>query len=188
MTRGLDTTAREFTSMKASATTRSAWTMAWLASAASLGFRLPVLRTHVEALLLANAEASANVPDGRMCSLALNIGVTLAVLFSLTLLLMLQSLGRLLEARVFTPSLIVGRLRFGLFFVIATAATLPVSVYCLLTGTVTLRGSEWYVAAIVTLALLLPLLYRRNWRGKGLAKVSLLFIVAGSFGLLASLL
>ena len=51
----------------------------------------------------------------------------------------------------------VPRFRVGMLYCVAVLSTLPVHVWCALTGTISVRGSAYYVSYLLVVALICPL-------------------------------
>ena len=107
------------------ATTRVLWPAALVLLVATLAGRLPVLRAYVVDRLADSPRVTEDLTDAHLQDLAVNVGMTLAVIASALLYVLYQSLGRVLEQHVFTAAMPVARARIGLFFLIASLSTLP---------------------------------------------------------------
>ncbi len=170
------------------ATSRSLWIAVLVASAAVILLRLSTLRAYVEGRIAEQPQVVEQLTDQHLRQLAVNVGLALAMGFSLLLLFMHQSLARTLERHVFSRSVHVGRLRFGLFFLISTMCIVPVGALCAVTGRVSFRSSDGFYLYVLVMAVACPVLYRGHWWSLPRLRVTILFAMALTFGSLATLI
>jgi hypothetical protein len=169
-------------------TSRLAWSGVLAAGLVALLGRLPVLRSHVRELLASNASVTADLTDAHLRNLAVNVGLALAVVVSILLLFLYQSLARALERHVFSPSWSVGSAKLGLFFVISTLCTIPGSVFCAVRGSISLRDNALFYAYVLGVSVASPLLYRRHWCDLSHTKVATLYVCATTFGFMSTMI
>ena len=170
------------------ATSRPLWIIVLLASAAVLLLRLSTLRAYVEERIAEQPQVFAELTDQHLRQLAVNVGLALAVGFSLLLLFLHQSLARTLERSVFSRSVRLGRLRLGLFFLISTMCTVPVGALSAVVGRVSFRNSGGFYLYVLGMAAAVPLLFRRHWWRLPRLRIIILFAMTTTFGFLATLI
>jgi hypothetical protein len=170
------------------ATSPAAWWCALGVVLVTLVYRVPVLQAYVERMLTRHPEITVDLHDPHVRSVAVNLGLAMAVVIQLGLLFVYQSLGRALERHVFRPSIRVGRARFGLFFTVSAAATVPLHVLGAVLGRVTVRGSGWYYVAVLVASAGAVLLFRPRLLHLGRARYVALSACTIGYGLMATLI
>lgn len=148
-------------------TSRVFWLLAYGVTVAALLLRLPALRETVREQLR-DSDMAGKVKDKDMEALAVNIGLLLAVFLSLMLLAMFYSLAATVERNVLNMRLQVGQGRgFGLGFVVTLLCVFPVHLTCALLGVSSPKTNGWYYLYVLLVAVLAPLLFRKQWAGLG---------------------
>jgi len=168
-------------------TARWLWWAAGLTLAATLVAREAAIRSMVMTKLAASS-VDDQLTDHHMRSLAVNMGIVLAMVLSLLLFSIYASLGRALEKSVFPRSVTLGGVRAGLFFVVAAAVTLVPTVGAAASGAVSWRTSPWYYVWAVLVGCGAPVLFMRHLRGARLSRVALLMAMSIAFAFLATLI
>lgn len=168
-------------------TARWLWWAAGLTLAATLVAREGAIRSMVMTKL-ATSSVDDQLTDQQLRSLAVNMGILLAMALALLLFTIYASLGRALEKSFFPRSLVVGRARAGLFFVVAAAVTLVPALGAAVSGSVSWRFSPWYYVWAVLVGCGAPLLFRRDLRTVPVSRVALLASMSIAFAFLATLI
>jgi hypothetical protein len=164
----------------------------WWASVALLMLtvvaRLAPLRSYVANKLAESPQVTRQLTDDHLRSLAINVGIGLALIISVILFILYQSLGRALESQMFAVSHRVGRIRFGMFFTVEVLAVLPPALVSALTAQISLRGHWWYYAWMLAVGLAIPWMYREHWARTTTGRKAILLVSAVILALMGTLI
>jgi hypothetical protein len=157
----------------AATTTRALWLAAFVLTGLAVVVRVLSLRGSVTARLHETGMLN-EVHDRRLEAIAINTGIWLAVLISLLTLALYYSVAALMERRLFPASRVVnGRLRFGLFFLVAFLMTVPVQAFSAALGVTSPKTTVYFYAYVLVVGVAAPFVFRDRWRnltGGGIAR------------------
>ncbi|WDO11363.1 hypothetical protein ME763_37220 (plasmid) [Streptomyces murinus] len=155
-------------------TDRLLWLVAYALTVVAVLLRTPVLHGTVHQRLQAS-EMAGLIKDEGMETLAVNVGLLLAVLVSTLLLGIFYSLAATVEKHVFTARRTVGGRSFGLFFTVALLCTLPVHAVSAALALSSPKDSGFYYLYVLVVGLTVPLWFRAGWKGRGQQKALTVF-------------
>lgn len=111
------------------------WLASWVIGIGLIMLRVPTLRQDLSEELARNPELSAGVTDSRLLVLSVNIGLVLGVAIAALIFLLYQSLGRVLEQKLYPDVVLQWRgARLGPFCLITVLATYPVHLFAIIMG------------------------------------------------------
>ncbi|MCD0445731.1 hypothetical protein LO763_19160 [Glycomyces sp. A-F 0318] len=165
-----------------SATSRPLWLLAYLVIVGLLVARIPQLQAYVDQEM--PQESLDAIGDPELEQLAVRSAIMIGIVLLSLVAALYLSLAAVLERKVFTARIAVGkRTTFGLYFLVTVLCLVPGNLFSLVTGVVAVREHLWYFLYLGLVGAAAPFAFRSTWKGLPGRKIALLF--ATTIGLTA---